>query len=280
MTMLAFSLLPTDVGDLPTFLALGCLSAMLVSVAKAGFGGSIGLLAVPIMIYACGGDTRKAVGVMLPLLIVCDQVAIVNWWGKWNLRAVGLMIPGAVLGVALGSAALWGFAQFGAGDHQDAANASMKLGIGMIALGFVTLQAVRSLRERPLAFRPVLWQGTLVGATAGFTSTLAHAAGPVVTMYLLPQQMPKGRYVASAVLYYWMGNPMKLPTYILLGLLSWGTMRASVLLMPAVVVGTLLGFFLHRRVGQKSFTGIVYVLLALAGGDLVFKAVRTLWWPA
>ena len=35
---------------------------------------------------------------------------------------------------------------------------------------------------------------------AGTTSTLGHAAGPVVAMYMLPQQMPKGRYVATTAL--------------------------------------------------------------------------------
>ena len=70
---------------------------------------------------------------------------------------------------------------------------------------------------------------------------------------------------------------MKLPTYIVLGLLTWDTLWASALLVPAVIAGTLLGIFLHSRVNQKSFTGIVYVLLTLAGGDLVIKAVRILW---
>jgi len=201
-------------------------------------------------------------------------VAIVSWWRKWNLRPVLLLLPGAVAGIALGTSALWGFRRLDA-DNQIT-NAWIQMGMGVIALGFVVLQAIRSLRSRPLAFRPVFWQGTLVGATAGFTSTLAHAAGPVVTMYMLPQRMPKGRYVATTVLYYWIGNLMKLPPYIALGLVNGSSLRAAGTLVPAVVAGTLLGIFLHKRIGDRSFTRIVYVLLALAGADLIRKAVTIL----
>ncbi len=277
MTMIGWAILPAEVGSLPAFLVLGCLAAMLVSVAKGGFGGSIGLLAGPIMIYACGGNARFALGLMLPLLIACDQVSLASWWRKWNLRSVLLLLPGAVVGIALGTAALWGFGQLDSGGQKQATNAWIQMGMGAIALGFVVLQAIRSLRTKPAAFRPVFWQGALIGTTAGFTSTLAHAAGPIVTMYMLPQRMPKGRYVATTVLYYWIGNLMKLPSYIALGLLGADSLRAAGVLAPAVVAGTLLGIFLHRRLGKRPFTGIVYVLLTLAGADLIRKAVTILW---
>lgn len=274
--MIALSLIPETVTDWTGFLVLGSLATMLVSLAKAGFGGSIGLLSVPIMIYACGGQTQLALGIMLPLLIACDQVSLISWWGRWNLRTVKLLVPGAILGVVAGAAALWGFQRAGAGE-ESSANAMLQLGIGVIALGFVALQAVRALRSRPLEFRPVFWQGTLVGTAAGFTSTLAHAAGPVVSMYMLPQGMAKGQYVASTVLYYWFGNLIKLPVYVALALIDYESIGASVSLLPAVVGGALLGLLLHRRIGQRSFTGVVYVLLALAGADLIRKGATALW---
>ena len=275
MTLGSFPLVPPGLADAALFLVLGSVSAGLVSMAKAGFGGSIGLLSVPLMIYACGEQTQLALGIMLPILIACDQVSIVGWWRKWDFRAAAMLLPGAIGGIGLGTVALWALRRVEQG-HVRTVDASIGLGIGVIALGFVGLQLLRSLRKDPLPFRPVLWQASAVGAAAGLTSTLAHAGGPVVTMYLLPQQMPKGRFVATTVLYYWAGNLLKVPTYVALGLLNYEALRASVLLVPAVVAGALLGIFLHHRFGQRSFTGVVYVLLTLAGADLVRKAVGTL----
>ena len=76
MFCMAWSLIPTDVHNVAAFLLLGGLSALLISAAKAGFGGTIGVLSFPIMVYACGGDTMLAAGTTLPLLIVTDLVAL------------------------------------------------------------------------------------------------------------------------------------------------------------------------------------------------------------
>jgi len=42
----------TGIENVWMFLLLGSVSAMLVSMAKAGFGGSIGILSMPLMVYA------------------------------------------------------------------------------------------------------------------------------------------------------------------------------------------------------------------------------------
>ena len=269
----------TDSGivDIWTFVLLGSFSAMLVSLAKAGFGGSIGILSMPLMIYACQGRSILAAGIMLPLLIACDQFSIGTWRGKWDLRVVGLLLPGAILGVGLGWVALYAITYTGLIEEKATTDSVLTLSIGLIALGFVVLQILRSFRSTPLAFRPVLWQATSVGALAGLTSTLTHGAGPIVTMYMLPQGLTKGKFVASTVLYYWIGNLIKLVPYFALGMINMQTIRPTLVLLPAVVGGVALGVFLHRRVGEKQFTGVIYGLLSLAGVHLIIKAVRALW---
>lgn len=267
----------SGIGDIWAFILLGSLSAMLVSVAKAGFGGSIGILSMPLMVYACQGESLLAAGIMLPLLIACDQFSIATWRGKWDLRVVVLLLPGAVIGVGLGWVALYVIKEAGLIEEKASANAILTLSIGIIALGFVVLQMLKSLRSKPLAFRPVLWQATSIGALAGLTSTLAHGAGPIVTMYMLPQGLSKGKFVASTVLYYWIGNLIKLVPYFALGMINTQTIRPSLMLLPAVAGGVVLGVFLHRRVGQKQFTGAIYVLLALAGVHLILKSAKALW---
>ena len=75
----------TDVG---TFLVLGVVAALLIGVAKAGFGGGIAILSGPLMIYACGERARLAFGIMLPILMTCDVVAVFIWRRQWNLQAL------------------------------------------------------------------------------------------------------------------------------------------------------------------------------------------------
>jgi len=276
MPLSAWMTLPEGIDNPTVFLLLGGLGAALLGVAKAGFGGGIGILTVPILIYACGQRAALATGIMLPLLMACDLVAVGCWWGKWDRRSVMLILPGAVGGIIVGSVVLWSFQRLDVAGGRGMADAALKLGIGAIALMFVAFRAAAVLRKRQMAFRPVLWQGTCAGLAAGVTSTLAHAAGPITTMYFLPQNMHKSRFVASTALYYWIGNALKLPPYLLLGMVRTDTLAASVMLLPAVVGGALVGVFLHHRVGRRSFTGIVYCLLGLAGVHLCFKALVAL----
>jgi hypothetical protein len=262
------------------YLVLGTLATVLFAVAKAGFGGGLGLLSVPLMIYACAGDARQALGIMLPLLIAGDYVAFIAWWRKWNLRAVLMLLPGAVAGTALAWLVMWGFARLGGhgGPEQKVrADAAVMASVGVITIAFVALHVVRSLRAKPLPFRPVAWQSTLVGTVSGYTSMTAHAAGPVITMYLLPQQLPRTEFVASTVLYFWIGNQIKIGPYLALGMVNRDVIGPALVLVPAAIVGTFLGLFLHDRVNQKQFANVVYALLTLAGADLLRHAVMTLW---
>jgi len=179
-----------------------------------------------------------------------------------------------VLGVGLGWLAILAARSLDVDEKHNLANALMMACVGLIAIGFVVLEIVRARRGRPIPFRPVLWQGTAMGAVAGVTSTFAHAAGPVAAMYMLPQRMHKSRYVASMAVFFWIVNQVKLVPYYFLDRIRWDTLGATVLLLPAIAAGAALGIFLHRRVGARRFNAIIYGLLLLAGADLTARSVR------
>jgi uncharacterized membrane protein YfcA len=280
--LLAIDFVPRSISSPWVFLLVGSLSAILAGAGKAGFGAGIGVAAVPILVYACEGNSELALGIMLPLLIACDYVSVIYWWRKWDAWNLRYLVPGAVVGIGLGTLALWWLLSLGGpdghgkGPQQTTTNAALSLIIGLICLLFIVLQAIRAKRGKLIAFRPLLWQGLSVGAAAGLTSTLTHAAGPITGMYLLPQQMPKARFVATTNLYYWIGNQAKLPTYLALGLTNPQTLAYSLVLVPAVVAGALAGLYLHHRVNDKWFTLTVYALLSVAGANMVYKSILTL----
>jgi len=270
-------LIPVQIDDPVLFLALGSLAAVLFSLAKSGFGGSVGILAVPVMIFACGDRTSLALGLLLPMLIAADYVAVVLWWRKWDGRAVLRVLPGVAIGIGAAWAALYLLRRWDVRTSADLTDPALKLGIGVIALGFVALQGVRALRGRALVVEPKWPAMVLVGAAAGVTSMVAHAAGPVVAMYMLSLGMPKGRYVASIAITFWAINHAKLPAYVQLGMINTDTLGAAILLLPAIVVGAVAGILLHRRLGERQFTGAVYALLAIAGAGLLYEGIRAIW---
>jgi hypothetical protein len=272
----AWALLPEGLaGDnLVWFLAIGSISAALFSMAKSGFGGGVGMLSVPLMVIACGPEPALAPGIMLPMLIVADYVAVVTWWRRWDVRRVAALFPGVAIGIVAAWALLAGLQHHPTTREQ--ADLVLKLLVGLIALGFVALHVVQSLRARPLAFRPTAAQATGAGAAAGLTSTFAHAAGPIAAMYLLPQQLPKRTYVATTAALFWTVNQLKLVPYIHLELINYSTLGAGLVLLPAIAAGAVAGRLLHDRVPPRVFLRIVYVLLGAAGVHLVATAAGEL----
>jgi uncharacterized membrane protein YfcA len=264
--------------DTVTFLVVGSLASILMGAAKSGFGGSVGMLATPLMILACGHDAPLATGILLPILIACDYASIVYWWRKWEIRNIRLLVPGMIVGIGVGWVVLHWMFQSGAGQaSRERASNWLDLAIGLVAVGFVVLQLVRWLRKDTRVYKPGVLDGLAAGSSAGFVSTLAHTAGPITNMYLLPQGMSKATFQATTVLYYWIGNQVKLVPYWQLNLLPRKVLLADVVFAPALMIGVVLGIFLHNRINEKTFSAVVYGLLAAIGPYLVATAGYRLW---
>jgi tetratricopeptide (TPR) repeat protein len=142
--------------------------------------------------------------------------------------------------------------------------------VGLSSVAFVAVQFCRALRERRLGvqsapYSPRAWHGVGLGAFAGLASTLAHAGGPVINLFLLPQKLEKEVFVGTVIKYFFIGNVVKLIPYFQQGLMTRQAAVVGLLLLPCVVLGTLSGVYLNRRFSGRSFRIVVYSLAFCIG---------------
>jgi uncharacterized membrane protein YfcA len=237
-------------------------SALLVGLSKAGFGAGAGLLAVPLMTYVLG--PADMLSVMLLVLITGDVFSIIHYPRDHDNRNLAMLIPGLLAGIGLGTLALGWFLSL----HDSAL--WMKRLIGGVCVVFVLVQLARMRRarragERARPYRPRYWHGLGLGTCAGLTSTLAAAGGPLLTIFLLPQELPKRVFVGTTIVYFLVGNLVKLVPYTWKGLMTPHNLLLSAILLPAVVAGTFSGLYLHRRFDDRSFRLLIYCLALLLG---------------
>lgn len=236
---------------------LAAVAAVLVGISKAGFGGGTGILATPIMALAL--PPQIALGTLLPLLIVGDWVSCWLYRGEWSWRPLLFFLPACTAGIILGTYLL---------GHVD--EHGLKRLLGLICLGFCVVQWAKSRLQRSAATVHPGWiGGSGFGAAAGLTSTLAHAAGPVVAMYLLPLRLPQRIFMATSVLAFTLINLLKLPGYLQTGTINPTTAGHSLRLALFVVAGTLVGEWLNRRCPPAVFARIVYGILFLTGLEFI-----------
>lgn len=232
-------------------------AVLLTGISKGGFGGAFGGLAVPLMALVL--PPTQAAAVMLPILCMADLAGLKRFYGKWDVRNLKIMLPGALLGVLIGSLTFGVFSERFIG-----------LLLGAISIGFVLINALVDRAATQVA-EPAVGKGTLLSAVAGFTSFVAHAGGPPVMMYLLPQHLEKLRYVATINAFFLLTNAIKLIPYAWLGQFSVDNLLASLSLVPVVVVGVWLGLWLQGRVNHLWFYRIARLGLLVTGIQLIVQ---------
>jgi uncharacterized membrane protein YfcA len=270
-----FALPPLPAGVTPAlFIVCTVLAVVLTGIAKAGFGGGIGIIAVPLTIAVL--DPRAGLGFMLPILITGDIFSFLHHrHNRSNLHCRWLVL-GAFGGIALATILLLVLQHAaGTGDvetHNKAINRGLYLVVGGSCLLMVAAQAYRMIGGRLPHIPSSAPAGYTTGGLAGFVSTLAHSAGPVINVYLLEEELDKSLHVGTAVLFYLFVNLGKVPAYVGLGYMTAATFKTSLLFLPLVPVGTCAGSWMHKRVPEKPFAIILYLGAAAGAAWMLWSA--------
>lgn len=244
-----------------SFYLLAIPVVLLVGMSKGGFGGGLGSLAVPVLSLVI--DPRLAAAILLPILCSMDLVGLWSFRGKWDTRNLWCLLPGALLGIVVGALTF---------TYMDAN--MIRLLIGIMALYFVGhFLWGKYILQRIAKRSPNMMLGNFWGTIAGFVSYIAHAGGPPISIYLLPQQLPKTVFVGTTVLFFTAVNYTKLIPYIWLGQLDTGALMTSLVLLPLAPIGVRLGVYLHHKISDVWFYRGCYILLFMAGVKLVTEAI-------
>jgi len=258
---------PTIPPETPAWLYLLCVggAVLVLGIAKAGFGGGVGVLAVPLMAVAV--PTDRTIGVMLPVLLSADVLSVWVHHRRVSKTHLGWLVGGAAVGIAAGTGLLWWLRE------STRFNQGLNLTVGGTCLALVAVQVYRLARLRLPRVPGTPLAGRVTGAVSGAVSTLTHGAGPVVSVYLLEQRLDKARLVATAAVAFMAINTMKLPTYFGMGLIDRGTLWASLWCVPLVPVGVAMGVWLHRRIAERPFAVVMYVGAALAAARMIYRGL-------
>jgi len=245
----------------PLFFAAAIPAVLLFGIAKGGFGGGLGIVAVPLLSLVI--SPTQAAAILLPILCLMDLLSLWAYRGKWDWSELKLLLPASLIGIGTG-ALLFGWMSA----------AVVRLIIGAVALLF-TLHYWYHRRGGADARPGYLPRaaGIVGGATAGFTSFIAHSGGPPINMYLLRRPLDKTRFVATTVVFFAVVNYVKLVPYTWLGQFSADNLVASLVLAPLAPLGIAVGVWLHNNVSDRLFFRFVYVLLFFVSLKLISDGI-------
>jgi uncharacterized membrane protein YfcA len=234
------------------FAALG---AFMVGVSKAGITG-LSILSIALFNHVFS-SSKQASGLVLPLLIFGDFVAVFSYRKHTQWRFLWRLFPWTAAGVVIGYFTLGRIS-----DH------TARILIGWIIVSLALLSFWRKYVSAPAEEETALFHWSVaaaIGMTAGFITLVANAAGPLMAIYLVAMRLPKMEYVGTAAVFFMLLNLFKVPFMVDLGLITTQSFSFNLMLAPAVLLGALAGRWLLKHVNQNLFEQLVLLLSAIGG---------------
>ncbi len=232
------------------------LSAVLIGINKTGMPG-IGTL--PVVMLALMFPTKLSTGLQLMMLCAADLMAVSYYRRGANWKLVLRLLPCALCGMGIGSLTL-----------HLIDDRLLRTAIGVIILFLALLNWIRN---RYISQEKIPDHAAfvfLVGLTAGFTTQVANAAGPVMALYLLAMRLPKEEYMGTCAWYFMILNWIKLPLFVAEGRITESAFRADLAMLPFLLLGAVLGIVFIRKAPQKLFEWIIQVLVVISALKLLF----------
>ena len=239
------------------FYFTAAIGVILFGISKGGFAGPIAILAIPIM--ALSMSPVVAAAILLPVLLVMDVVAMYIYWKKWDLKNIKIIIPPALFGIIIGAL-----------TFNYISDDNIRIIIGTIAILFILLTIIQ---KNNVFIKPTKTKGIFWSVVAGYTSFLIHSGGTPVNFYLLPQKLNKTVYVSTMTLVFLIINTIKLFPYYYLDQLVISNLTVSLILSPLAPISIYLGYFLHKKVNERTFYFFIYFFLTIGGIKLIYDGI-------
>lgn len=237
-----------------TFL-LAILAAFILGMAKAGFKG-LGFAVVTLMALAY--EAKASTGILMPLLIFADCIAIyvyrhaVRWDHFWKLipwMAVGVLV-GVIIGDAISELIF----------KRMMAVIILFSGIMMLLFEFLDKDYVPKSR----------WFSSFMGLAAGVTTMIGNLAGAFSNLYFLAMRFPKKEFIGTAAWVFFAINLFKLPFHIFFWkTVTWSSLKIGLWLIPFVLLGLLAGLKGVQYFSESMFKRYI-IIITILGAILIF----------
>jgi hypothetical protein len=240
---------------------MAVIAALCVGLSKSGFPG-VSMITVLLMAELL--PARQSTGVVLPLLICGDFLAVSAFRRHIRWPYVWRTLPPTLAGIILG------FLLLKLPFHDS----FFRILIGAIILALVLIQVIRNRLPSLDAEIPAGGPAALgAGVACGITTMVANAAGPVMAIYLIAMRLPQMDFVGTAAIFFLIVNLIKVPFSSALGLINPHSLALNLILFPAVTAGVFSGRKLITRIPRRAFESLVLILAALAAVKLIFDGL-------
>lgn len=234
-----------------------CFAVFLLGLAKSGIKG-IGIIIVVILAFVFGEKTST--GILLPMLIVADILAVIYYNRHTQWRFIAKLMPLMIVGVLVG---VW--------VGHDISEVIFKRMMAIIIIVSVLIMFYTENRKSATVPTSRLFSGS-TGFMAGFTTMIGNLAGPISNIYFLAMRLPKNEFIGTAAWLFFIINVFKLPFHFFVWkTVTKETLVLNIVLIPAVIVGFFIGVAIVKLISNVNYRRFILIVTALGGIIMLFN---------
>ncbi|WP_406724163.1 sulfite exporter TauE/SafE family protein [Streptomyces sp. GD-15H] len=241
-------------------------AALLVGFSKTAVSGAN---TVSLAIFAAMLPARASTGVLLPILIAGDVLAVLTYRRHAHWPTLWRLFPAVAAGVVVGTVFL---------TWADDEAVRTSIGAILLLMAGVTVWRRRAAkgdeaRDEPDAVtsRAGKAKARSYGVLGGFTTMVANAGGPVMSLYLLSAGFRKLGFLGTSAFFFLIVNTSKVPFSVGLGLINAESLLLDAALVLFVVPGAFLGKWAVGRINQQLFERLVIAATVVGGVQLLVR---------
>ncbi|MFG2944685.1 sulfite exporter TauE/SafE family protein [Streptomyces adustus] len=241
-------------------------AALLVGFSKTAVSGAN---TVSLAIFAAVLPARASTGVLLPVLIAGDLLAVRTYRRHAHWPTLLKLFPAVVAGVVFGTLFL---------EWADDGAVRTSIGAILLLMAGVTVWRRRRSDTAAEAGEPEAVTGRAgrikarsYGVLGGFTTMVANAGGPVMSLYLLSAGFRKLGFLGTSAFFFLIVNVGKVPFSVGLGLIDGRSLLLDAALALFVVPGAVFGTWAAKRIDQRLFERLVIAATVVGGVQLLLR---------
>lgn len=220
----------------------------------AGFGG--GLTSMPLITMVLPLKMAAPMSVMVGTATALYATWLSRKETDWKSAAVLILFSFAGIPVGL-------YALSYLPDH------IMKIGLG----GFIIIYSFYSLFIPRLPIYDKRWIAAPMGAIAGALGAAFSTNGPPVVMYGMLRNLGPAAFRGTLNAFFTANNIAIIGGLATSGILTISTFKLVLFCIPTMILGSIVGQYVHKRISVKIFRIMVFLLLIASGAMLIKGAM-------
>jgi uncharacterized membrane protein YfcA len=227
--------------------------------ATTGFGSAVIALTFAVNFY----PIDSLIPVVVPLnVVICSILAIRHHSGIQKEMLLRKILPPVCLGMPVGLMIL---------NLVDTGR--LKWAFGLFVLIVSSSELLRTARaHKDTLVRPLSTVGSITWLLGGgIIQGLWVSGGPPIAYWAGRSLPEKGAFRSTLSCLFLILNVLLFVTHLAIGRITLETLKISLLLLPAVLLGILVGEWLHVKLPERGFRMVVFVVLVFAGTSIVIR---------